>query len=110
AVRASCRHRWRRQLSYPEQVVRRRRQVGSHLRLLLSDEATPAHPANGFQPTENLLDLLSFALTDGVSGAASRASIETRRTTPLDRCDVRLNAALAQLRDELLDVISLVAA
>jgi hypothetical protein len=62
----------------------------------------------GLHPTEDLLDALSLALADLVASMVRGPSVQARGVAALDSRDVRSDLLVAQMRDELFDVIALV--
>ena len=71
ASRASCRC---------AQVVGGEREQGSGGDALLTDEAGPAHAADGLDPAERFLDLLALAQTDRVAGTGCGTSVDRAAT------------------------------
>ena len=74
-------------------------------------EPRSSEVADGLHPAEDLLDPLADSLADGVAGVAASSG---RRWRPRRRAgvlrDVRRDAALAAVRDEVARVVALVAA
>lgn len=97
------------QFRKPQQVVRRRRQIGGNLGSGFSDEPGLSHSTHRLEPAEDFLSALSFSLADLVALGAGRSSVEPRRPASFDAGNVRPDGVLAQMLDEVLHVVALVA-
>ena len=91
-----------------QKVVSCSRDEGRHLGFGLSNETRFAQSADGFQPTEDFFNAFSLSLADSIPFGAGRATIKSRRFAISNSRDMRTNLMLAQVRDEILDVVTLV--